>query len=124
MKNGRHGAGVVRIGTGCGMADDRVYPAVKLLERGEIDYLVCESLAERTIARETLNRKRNPEKGYTPMLEERIRAFMPLCRRAGRAHGQQHGRCQSGGRGHARYAARPKRPGSRMSASRRSPVTT
>jgi hypothetical protein len=72
-----------RMGTGAGMADDRIYPGVKLLETGELDYLVCECLAERTIARETLNRKRKPELGYTPMLEERVRAFMPLCRQHG-----------------------------------------
>jgi hypothetical protein len=80
MKSGRHGAGTVRIGVGAGMADDRVYPGVKMLETGAVDYLVCECLAERTIARETLNRRRFPDKGYNPMLEERVRAFMPLMR--------------------------------------------
>ncbi|GAA4328402.1 DUF1446 domain-containing protein [Pigmentiphaga soli] len=83
MKTGRHGADTVRIGTGAGMADDRVYPGVKLLETGELDYLVCECLAERTIARETLNRKSHPDKGYNPMLAERVHAFMPLCREQG-----------------------------------------
>jgi hypothetical protein len=83
MKPGRHGKDTVRIGTGAGMADDRIYPGVKLLENGQLDYLVCECLAERTIARETLNLKRSPDKGYTPMLEERVQAFMPLCREQG-----------------------------------------
>lgn len=78
--SGKHGPDVVRVGAGAGMADDRIYPAVQLLQQGELDYLVCECLAERTIAREQLNRKRSPELGYTPMFEERIRAFMPLCR--------------------------------------------
>ncbi|MDX3906284.1 MAG: DUF1446 domain-containing protein [Pigmentiphaga sp.] len=82
-RRGRHGPDTLRVGTGAGMADDRIYPGVKLLERGELDYLVCECLAERTIARETLNRKRKPEAGYTPMLEARARAFMPLCREQG-----------------------------------------
>jgi hypothetical protein len=63
------------------MADDRVYPAVQLLERGELDYLVCECLAERTIARESLDKARNAERGYTPMLEERLHAFLPLMRK-------------------------------------------
>ena len=80
MKQGRHGKNTVRIGVGAGMADDRVAPAVQLLEQGELDFLVCECLAERTIAREALDRKHNPEGGYTPMLPERVRAFMPLCR--------------------------------------------
>jgi glycerol-3-phosphate dehydrogenase len=56
------------------MADDRVHPGARMLETGEVDYLVCECLAERTIARETLNRRRFPDKGYNPMLEERVRA--------------------------------------------------
>ena len=83
MPAGKHGDGTVRVGTGAGMADDRIYPAVQLLERGELDYLVCECLAERTIARESLDRARHPDRGYTPMLEERLRAFLPLCH----AHG-------------------------------------
>lgn len=73
----------VRIGVGAGMADDRIAPGVQLLESSDLDYLVCECLAERTIARETLNRRRSPELGYTPMLEERIRAFAPLLRAKG-----------------------------------------
>ena len=83
MKSGRHGVETVRIGVGAGMADDRVYPGTKMLEAGEVDYLVCECLAERTIARETLNRRRFPDKGYNPMLEERVRAFLPLMRAQG-----------------------------------------
>lgn len=72
--------GTVRIGVGAGAADDRISPAVDLVEHGDLDYLVCECLAERTIARETLTRRRDASRGYTPMLEERIRALMPLCR--------------------------------------------
>lgn len=74
---------VCRVGTGAGMADDRVYPAVKLLEQVQLDYLVCECLAERTIARENLNRRKFPEHGYNPMLAERIQAMLPLCREKG-----------------------------------------
>ena len=78
----RHGD-TVRIGVGAGMADDRVGPGVQLLQTSELDYLVCECLAERTIAREQLNRRRSPEGGYTPMLAERIKAFAPLLREKG-----------------------------------------
>lgn len=70
----------VRIGVGAGMADDRIGPALQLLEHCDLDYLVCECLAERTIARETLSRKHDGAKGYNPMLEERMRAFLPWCR--------------------------------------------
>ena len=73
----------VRIGTGAGMADDRIEPAVQLLQTGQLNYMVCECLAERTIAREALNRINAPENGYTPMLEQRIRALSPLLREKG-----------------------------------------
>lgn len=73
----------VRIGVGAGMADDRVGPAMQLLSHCELDYLVCECLAERTIARETLTMRKDPSKGFNPMLDERMRSFLPLCRDRG-----------------------------------------
>lgn len=62
----------IRVGTGSGFSDDRFEPAADLAERGAVDYLVFECLAERTIARETLARLKNPEGGYTPYLVERF----------------------------------------------------
>src|SRR5687767_3164758 len=53
MKNGKS---IVRVGTGVGFSDDRFEPARDLAERGAVDYLVFECLAERTIARETLSK--------------------------------------------------------------------
>jgi hypothetical protein len=40
----------LRIGSGAGYSGDRIEPAVELAEKGEIDYLIFECLAERTIA--------------------------------------------------------------------------
>ena len=42
----------LRLGVGSSFADDRISPAVELAEKGDIDYLIFECLAERTIARE------------------------------------------------------------------------
>ena len=67
----------IRIGAGSGMSDDRIPPAVELVERGALDYVCCECLAERTIAREALDRARNPGLGYTPTLLERMQALLP-----------------------------------------------
>ena len=67
----------IRIGAGCGMSDDRIPPAVELVERGALDYLCCECLAERTIAREALDRARDPKRGYTPTMLERMEAVLP-----------------------------------------------
>lgn len=73
----------IRVGTGAGFSDDRIEPAVELAERGGVDYLVFECLAERTIARETLTRLKDPDRGYTPYLVERFQAVLPACRRNG-----------------------------------------
>jgi hypothetical protein len=73
----------IRVGTGSGFSDDRFEPAADLAERGGVDYLVFECLAERTIARETLTRLKDPDRGYTPYLVERFQAVLPACRRNG-----------------------------------------
>ena len=49
MSTRSRSSGAVRIGVGAGMADDRVAPGVQLLQSSDLDYLVCECLAERTI---------------------------------------------------------------------------
>ena len=56
---------------------------MELAERGEIDYLAFECLAERTIARENLTRLKNPDKGYTPRLLDRMGAVLPACLKTG-----------------------------------------
>lgn len=73
----------VRIGTGAGYSGDRIEPAVELVEKGAIDYLVFECLAERTIAIAQLAKLKDPSKGYDPLLAERMTAVLPLCRAKG-----------------------------------------
>ena len=74
---------VVRLGAGAGYAGDRIEPAVELAERGEIDFLVFECLAERTIALAQQERRRDPSRGYDPFLEARMRGVLAACRRRG-----------------------------------------
>ena len=74
---------LLRIGAGASFADDRIAPAVDLAERGELDYLVFECLAERTVARENMTRTKDPEKGYTPRLLDRMGAVLPACLKNG-----------------------------------------
>ena len=69
----------IRIGSGAGYSGDRIEPAVELAEKGEIQYLVFECLGERTVALAQQARMKNPESGYDPLLEERMRAVLPLC---------------------------------------------
>lgn len=68
-----------RIGAGAGYAGDRIDPARALAERGALDALVFECLAERTIALAQLRRRRDPAGGFDPMLEARLRAVLPAC---------------------------------------------
>jgi hypothetical protein len=69
----------IRIGSGAGYSGDRIEPAVELAERGDIQYLVFECLGERTVALAQQARMKNPEGGYDPLLEARMRAVLPLC---------------------------------------------
>lgn len=68
-----------RIGAGAGYAGDRIDPAVALAERGALDALVFECLAERTIALAQLRRSRDPAQGFDPLLHTRMRAVLPGC---------------------------------------------
>ncbi len=73
----------IRIGAGSGFGGDRIEPAVELAEKGNLDYLVFECLAERTIALAQQARLHDPDAGYDRLLEERIEAVLPPCRKNG-----------------------------------------
>jgi hypothetical protein len=69
----------IRIGSGAGYSGDRIEPAVELAEKGDIQYLVFECLGERTVALAQQARMKDPDAGYDPLLEERMRAVLPVC---------------------------------------------
>jgi hypothetical protein len=69
----------IRIGSGAGYSGDRIEPAVELAEKGDLDYLVFECLAERTIALAQQARLKDPASGYDPLLAARMRAVLPAC---------------------------------------------
>ena len=71
----------IRIGSGAGFADDRIEPAAELAERGRLDYLVFECLAERTIALAQLDKLADPDLGYNEWLEDRMNAVLDECAR-------------------------------------------
>jgi hypothetical protein len=74
---------LLRIGAGAGFSGDRLEPAAVLAERGRIQYLVLECLGERTVALAQLRKRRDPVRGYDPLLERRIELLLPLLRRHG-----------------------------------------
>lgn len=68
----------IRIGSGAGYAGDRLEPALELLEKGNLNYLSFECLAERTIAIAQKAKLANPNKGYNGLLEHRMDKVLPL----------------------------------------------
>jgi acyclic terpene utilization AtuA family protein len=73
------GVRTIRIGSGAGYSGDRIEPAVELAEKGDIRYLVFECLGERTVALAQQARMKSSDGGYDPLLEERMRAVLPMC---------------------------------------------
>ena len=69
----------IRIGGGAGYSGDRIEPAADLAARGDIQYLIFECLAERTIALAQQAKRTDPAKGYDPLLGERMRAVLGTC---------------------------------------------
>jgi len=69
----------IRIGAGAGYSGDRIPPAVELAEKGELDYLVFECLAERTIALAQLERSKDARLGFDPLLRDRMEAVLLAC---------------------------------------------
>ncbi len=73
----------IRMGSGAGYSGDRIEPAVELAEQGDIQYLGFECLAERTIALAQQQKLRDLGAGYDPMLEQRMRAVLSICKSRG-----------------------------------------
>ena len=71
----------VRIGSGAGYGGDRLEPALDLIRRGNLDYLIFECLAERTIALAQLEKRHDPSRGYNSLFEYRMTAVLEALRR-------------------------------------------
>ena len=73
----------IRLGSGAGYSGDRIEPAVELAEKGEIQYLCFECLAERTIAIAQQAKMKDPAQGYDALLAARMEAVLPICPKKG-----------------------------------------
>ncbi len=69
----------IRIGSGAGYSGDRIEPAVAVMEQGNIDYIIFECLAERTIALAQQQKVQHPDQGYNELLVYRMNRILPLC---------------------------------------------
>ena len=70
---------LLRVGAGAGFSGDRISPAVELATKGNLDYLVFECLAERTIALAQLQRSKDKRLGFDALLAARMRTVLPVC---------------------------------------------
>jgi hypothetical protein len=70
----------MRMGSGAGFSSDRLGPAVDLAHKGGLDWLVFETIGERTLAFGHRDRLANPARGYNPQLGARMRAVLGACR--------------------------------------------
>ena len=68
----------IRIGSGAGYAGDRLEPALELIDKGKIDYISFECLAERTIAIAQMAKLKDSSKGYNDLLSYRMEKVIPL----------------------------------------------
>ena len=73
----------IRLGSGAGYSGDRIEPAVELAEKGDIQYLCFECLAERTIAIAQQAKMKDPAQGYDALLAARMEAVLPICHKKG-----------------------------------------
>lgn len=74
----------LRIGSGAAWWGDRVEPAALNAERGELDYLCFETMAEATVSAAQVRARRDPSfPGYDTYLDDRMRAVLPACMRNG-----------------------------------------
>ncbi len=67
-----------RIGCGAGFSGDRLDPSVLLAEKGRLDFLVLECLAERTIALAQKRKQQDTNQGYDPLLVRRMESLLPV----------------------------------------------
>jgi Acyclic terpene utilisation family protein AtuA len=68
---------VVRLGAGMAFWGDRVQPAIEMVERGDIDYLCCDHLAELTMSILAKQRARSSDRGYTRDILDLLRGALP-----------------------------------------------
>jgi hypothetical protein len=59
----------IRIGSRAGYAGDRIEPAIDIIKKGNLDHIIFECLAERTIALAQQQKLLDLTKGYNELLE-------------------------------------------------------
>ena len=75
---------VIRIGSGAAWWGDRVEPAILNADKGDLDYLCFETMAEATVSAAQVRARRDPSfPGYDTYLDDRIKGVLPGCLKRG-----------------------------------------
>ena len=69
---------ICSVGAGAGFAGDRIDPAVALAASGQIDTVVLECLAERTLVPAIKARAEDAQAGFDPRLRRRLTPLLPV----------------------------------------------
>ena len=70
----------IRVGNGCGFWGDNLDAPVRLVEKGQLDYLTLEYLAELTLSIMAHQRRRDPSAGYATDFIDTLRRIAPMMR--------------------------------------------
>lgn len=73
----------IRIGSGSAYWGDMLEPAIELAEKGDIQYLGFDHLAELTMAILQRMKAKDPSKGYIQDIVPWMQALLPICHRKG-----------------------------------------
>ena len=75
---------VIRIGSGAAWWGDRVEPAILNADKGDLDYLCFETMAEAPVSAAQVRARRDPSfPGYDTYLDDRIKGVLPGCLKRG-----------------------------------------
>lgn len=74
---------MIRLGAGSGFWGDSMDPAMEVLEKGKLDYLGFDFLAELSMALLQRQKQKNPLLGYVPDAVHYMKAMMPLAKETG-----------------------------------------
>jgi hypothetical protein len=74
---------LLKLGGGSACPGERIEPAVELVEKGGIDYIVFDSLSESEMLAFERHKLSHPDEGFDIYTERRLKAIWPICARKG-----------------------------------------
>src|SRR6478735_7733294 len=71
----------IRVGNGCGFWGDNIDAPIRLAERGNLDYLTLEYLAELTMSILGLQKQRDPNAGFATDFLDVLERLTPILKK-------------------------------------------